>query len=157
MNDRSVIHASFTVDRVFEASPRRVFAACTDPAIKPRWFHHPDASMPPEYSLDFRVGGREFNRVAPPGGPVHTDEARFYDIVPNERIVSAYEMHLDDARISVSLACMEFKPEGSGTRLTITEHRAFLDGSDTPELRERGTSDLLGALDAYLQREPANV
>jgi uncharacterized protein YndB with AHSA1/START domain len=61
-------------------------------------------------------------------------------------------MHLDDARISVSLATVEFTPEGAGTRLVFTEQGAFLDGYDDPAQRERGTRDLLDALDTALAR-----
>jgi hypothetical protein len=59
-------------------------------------------------------------------------------------------MHLDQTRISVSLATIELQPDGDGTRLVFTEQGAFLDGFDDPGLRERGTADLLDALGASL-------
>jgi uncharacterized protein YndB with AHSA1/START domain len=119
-----------------------VFAAWSQPDAKARWF----GGSRGEYELDFRIGGREFSRGGPQGGPVYTFEARYQDIVPDERIVYAYDMHLDDARISVSLATVELKPAGEGTRLIFTEQGAFLDGLDTPEQREQGTGGLLDAL-----------
>jgi uncharacterized protein YndB with AHSA1/START domain len=61
---------------------------------------------------------------------VHSFNARYQDIVPNERIIYSYDMNLDEKRISVSLATIEFEPAGSGTKLTITEQGAFLDGYD---------------------------
>jgi uncharacterized protein YndB with AHSA1/START domain len=93
----------------------------------------------------------------PKGGPLHTYEARYQDIVPDERIVVTYEMRMDDTRISVSLATTEFIPEGPGTRLILTEQGAYLDGFDIPEERERGTRDLLDALEAELRRAPAST
>src|SRR5262249_40467321 len=39
-------------------------------------------------------------------------------------------MHLDERKISVSLATLELRPEGKGTRLVITKQGAFLDGYD---------------------------
>jgi uncharacterized protein YndB with AHSA1/START domain len=75
--------------------------------------------------------------------------------VPDRRIVLTYDMHLDEARISVSLATVEFKPEGAGTRLVFTEQGAFLDGYDDPAQREQGMRDLLDALATALRREPA--
>jgi two-component system sensor histidine kinase KdpD len=60
-------------------------------------------------------------------------------------------LHIDDRRISVSLATIELKPEGSGTRLTFTEQGAFLDGYDDPGDRERGTRLLLDALGRSLE------
>jgi uncharacterized protein YndB with AHSA1/START domain len=142
MTERSVTHATFVVERTYEASPARVFAAWSQPDAKARWF----GGSGGEYELDFRIGGREFSRGGPQGGPVYTFEARYQDIVPDERIVYAYDMHLDDARISVSLATVELKPAGEGTRLIFTEQGAFLDGLDTPEQREQGTGGLFDAL-----------
>ena len=48
-------------------------------------------------------------------------------------------MHLDEVRISVSLATLELKPAGSGTRMVYTEQGAFLDGYDDAGQREEGT------------------
>ena len=73
--------------------------------------------------------------------------------VPNQRIIYAYDMHLDDERISVSLATIEFSDESGGTRLVLTEHGAYLDGLDKPEDREHGTNFLLDALGAVLEQE----
>ena len=33
-----IVHASFTIERSYAASPARVFAAFADPAQKRRWF-----------------------------------------------------------------------------------------------------------------------
>ena len=64
-------------------------------------------------------------------------------------------MALDGVPISVSLATIELKPEGAGTRLTITECGAFLDGYEDAGSRERGTAWLLGQLGESLQAEAA--
>jgi uncharacterized protein YndB with AHSA1/START domain len=148
MTERFVKHATFAIERTYDASPARVFAAWAQPESKARWFLEGDA----EFELDFRVGGREFGRGGLPDGSVYTFEGRYQDIVPDERIVYAYDMHLDDRRISVSLATVELKPDGERTRLIFTEQGAFLDGLDTPELREQGTGSLLEALAEELRR-----
>ncbi|MDQ3702622.1 MAG: SRPBCC domain-containing protein, partial [Chloroflexota bacterium] len=97
------------------------------------------------------------NRGGPRGGPVHAYEAYYQDIVPGERIVLTYVMHLDGTRISVSLATIEFRSAGAGTRLTFTEQGAFLDGQDAPAQREQGTAELLDALGEELRRDLATV
>jgi uncharacterized protein YndB with AHSA1/START domain len=148
---RSVTHATFVIQREYDSAPATVFGAWSDPKAKADWFVGPDDWGPNEYALDFRVGGREFNRGGPKGGPIHTYEARYYDIVPNERIIIAYDLHLDERRISVSLATVEFKAEGKGTRLTFTEQGAFLDGYDNAAEREHGTGELLDALGRALK------
>jgi uncharacterized protein YndB with AHSA1/START domain len=154
MIDRSVTHATFKIERTYEASPARVFAAWSDPAIKRRWFSGSQEASA-DYELDFRVDGREINHGGPPDGPRYTYEARYRDIVRDERIVHTYEMYIDERRISVSVATVEFTPAGDGTWLVYTEQGAFLDGSDTPEQREHGTNVLLDKLATTLQAQLA--
>jgi uncharacterized protein YndB with AHSA1/START domain len=144
MNERSIQHATFVIERTYSASPARVFSAWADPESKARWFSKPD-------EFDFRVGGREFNRSSHEG-EVYTYDAYYQDIVPEQRIAYTYIMDHNETRISVSVATVEFKPTGSGTQLIYTEQGAFLDGEDKPEYRESGTKALLAALDAELQR-----
>ncbi len=161
MNDtrgaRSIEHATFVIERTYEAAPARVFAAWADPAAKRRWFGDPDNPAEDPHHLDFRVGGRESNRGGPPGGPVYDYEACYHDIVPNERIAYAYTMDMDGRRISVSVTTVEFAPAGDGTRLVFTEQGAFFDGKDKPEFREGGTSQLLDALGAVLRDDPESA
>ena len=71
--------------------------------------------------------------------------------MPAQRIVHTYDMHRDDARISVSVATIEFEAVGDTTRLTLTEQGVFLDGLDTPAEREHGTNAMLDALGTHLQ------
>lgn len=153
MPERSVTHSSFVLERSYTASPARVFAAWADPAAKARWFNGPDEWGPDEHQIDFRVGGRETSRGGPVGGPVHTFECFYHDIVPEQRIVYCYDMYVDRQRISVSLATVELIAQGAGTRLVFTEQATFLEGADTPAQREKGTSDLLDALGEQLRRE----
>jgi uncharacterized protein YndB with AHSA1/START domain len=150
---RSVTHATFVIERTYPVSPSRVFAAFADPAAKARWFNSPEQFGATEYSLDFRIGGREFSRASVPNGPTYTFEALYQDIVPDQRIVTTYEMHLDGDRISVSVATVELQPDGTGTKLVFTEQGAFLDGHDTPAQREHGTNELLNALGASLTNQ----
>ena len=112
MNERSVTHASFVLERTYDASPARVFNAFADPAAKARWFVGPEDWDQGEVSMDFRVGGREVNAGGPKGGPTSFFEARYQDIVPDQRLVYTYEMQLDGVRISVSLATIELEPVG---------------------------------------------
>src|SRR6266536_4620682 len=99
LTERSVTHATFVIERTYDASPARVFTAFADPAIKVRWFGG-DAMQANNYSLDFRVGGHEISRGAVPAGAVFLYDALFQDIVPDQRIVITYDMHMDDVRIS---------------------------------------------------------
>jgi uncharacterized protein YndB with AHSA1/START domain len=147
---RSVVHAIFTLERVYEASPALVFRALSDPVAKARWFEAGGGWTPIERTMDVRPGGRERAKGRWPNGLVTTFDAVYFDVVPNRRLVYCYEMHLDARKISVSLATIELAPAGAGTRLRITEQGAFLDGYDDAGAREHGTGLLLDRLGASL-------
>jgi uncharacterized protein YndB with AHSA1/START domain len=95
-----------------------------------------------ERHTDVRVGGREWLKGRWEGGMVSTFEAMYHDVIPNERLVYSYEMHLDDKKISVSLATLQLKAAGGKTTLLVTEQGAFLDGYDDAGSREHGTGEL---------------
>ena len=153
MKPRATEHATFVIERKYSQAPARVFAAWAEPEAKARWFVGPSQSRSEGYQLDFRVGGREHLEVTPLGGEVHLFDCVYQDIVPGERIVYCYDMHIGAARISVSLATVEFKPSGTGTQLVFTEQVVFLDGYDDAGSRERGTADLLDKLALSLGTE----
>lgn len=147
----TVDHDTFVIERTYDAPVAEVFRAWADPALKAHWFAGSVDALANGYELDFRVGGREVNRGGPPGGPVYRYESRFHDIVPEQRIVYTYEMSADEARISVSVATIEFHGEGSTTRLVLTEQGVFLDGHDQSAQREEGTRSLLESLASSLR------
>ncbi len=149
MTQHSIEHASFTVERTYDATPGRVFAAFADPAHKARWFGPGDGAET-DATLDFRVGGAESMSGQIEGGPSFRYDAVYQDIVTDERIVYTYDMHLNDQRISVSVATVELTPVGERTRLLITEQGAYLDGLDQPSMRQKGTEELMDKLAATL-------
>jgi uncharacterized protein YndB with AHSA1/START domain len=151
----STTHDTFVIVRTYDAPVATVFRAWADPRRKARWFAGAADALGDSYELDFRVGGREVNRGGPPGGPVYAYLSQFRDIVDDQRIVYTYEMTADDARISVSVATVEFSESGGTTQLVLTEQGVFLDGHDTAAQREEGTRSLLDALAASLTGDEA--
>jgi uncharacterized protein YndB with AHSA1/START domain len=161
MTDRSVIHDTFSIERTYRAGPSVVFAAFASPEAKNAWGDtgglEPLQGEAGVEEFDFRPGGRErFGHKWQ--GTTYRYDALYYDIVPDERIVYSYEMYADDARISVSVATIEFAKSGDGTSLTWTEQGAYLDGIDGPQapaLRKEGTTEMLEALTPYLSKQLA--
>jgi uncharacterized protein YndB with AHSA1/START domain len=143
-------HGSFTIERIFDAKPERVFKAFSDLEAKSRWFAGPGDWELRERVFDFRVGGTEIVAGRWPNGMVTRFTCRYEDIVPNSRIIYSYHMHLDDRHISVSLATVEIAPDGARTKLTFTEHATFVNGYEDPGAKSRhegsiGLIDRLGA------------
>ena len=133
MTVRNSKHGTFTIERIYPASPARVFAAWSNKEAKTAW-----AYCHPEWPVSD-----------------HVFDAVFHDIVPDQRIVYAYDMHLDERRISVSLATIEFFAVAGGTRLVLTEQGVFLDGYDDIAGREEGTRIGLDNLERQLKQQRA--
>ena len=148
----SVVHASFHLERTYEAPVARVWKALTDESAKQKWFSGtPGRWELLERHMDVRVGGSERVKGRWEGGVVSTFDAFYHDVIPNERLVYSYVMHLDDKKISVSLATMQLKPVGAKTTLKVSEQGAFLDGYDDAGSLEKGTGHLLAALGKSLE------
>jgi uncharacterized protein YndB with AHSA1/START domain len=153
----SVVHGAFTIVRELPHAPERVFAAWSEPEAKAAWFSGPTGQWTPlEREMDFRVGGRERAKGKWKSGVVTDFQAHYLDIVPLRRIVYSYNMHVDEKKISVSLATIQFEPTGArgkaGTKMTLTEQGAFLDGFDDAGGRARGTGSLMDALEKSLEK-----
>lgn len=146
MNERFVKHATFVVERTYAVSPERVYRAWADPAAKAKWFSKADI-------FEFRVGGRESSSGGPPEGPVFVFEAIYQELVPEQRIVYTYTLDSGGVRISISTTTVELIEVDGGTKLIFTEQGTFLDGHDTPEIREHGTGLMLDALGKALEGE----
>jgi uncharacterized protein YndB with AHSA1/START domain len=153
MEEQSVIHSTFVLERSYPATRERVFAAFANPAKKRRWFVEGEGHEVEHYEMDFRVGGKErarfrFKEGTPLKGIACTNEVIYLDIVAERRIVFASTMSVAERCISASLATFEFLASEMGTALIFTHQGAFFEGSDGPEMREEGWRKLFEKLTA---------
>jgi uncharacterized protein YndB with AHSA1/START domain len=151
MEQQSVIHSTFVIERSFAATPARVFDAFADPSKKRRWFVDGEGNKVEQYEMDFRVGGKERARFrlgeqTPLKGVACTNDTIYQDIVRDRRLVFASTMTIGERCISASLVTAEFLPSNSGTDLVLTHQGAFFEGADGPEMREEGWQTLLDRL-----------
>ncbi len=147
---RSVVHGAFTLERAFASPPEAVFRAFADADAKAKWFVGGEGYTVLERRQDVRPGGVERVRGRWANGTVSTFDAIYLEVLPAKRILYVYEMHLNERKISVSLATLDIRAEGAGSRLALTEQGAFLDGYDDAGSREAGTRMLLDKLAAFL-------
>jgi uncharacterized protein YndB with AHSA1/START domain len=146
MKERFVKHGTFVIERIYAATPERVYHAWSDPIAKAKWFSKPDI-------FDFQVNGREYSSGGPPEGPIFTFDANYQELVPEQRIVYTYTLDSDGKRISVSITTVELVKVEGGTKLIFTEQGVFFDGHDTLEIREHGTNFMLDALGKVVEGE----
>src|SRR3954462_14338099 len=153
--ERRIARAGFTLTRDYPVPLERVWAAFAEEEQKLAWFGAGDSFKSGEWAFDFRVGGRDVAEGTFHDGPVSRYQATYTDIVEHVRIVTTYDMWLDGAHMSTSVASLAFEPVAldrrSGTRFTHVEHGVFFDRfwADAPS-RETGSRGLLDALGDHL-------
>lgn len=139
MSTAEIHHATFVIERALGTTPQRAFRYWSDRTLKERWNAcHPDWSVI-EAAFDFRTGGVESKRWRTAGGKVQTFTAHYLDILAPDRIVYAFEMSFDDARLSASLATVALRPDGGATAMRYTEQIAFFGDRAALEARIAGT------------------
>jgi uncharacterized protein YndB with AHSA1/START domain len=148
----TVAHATFVVERTFDAPLDRVWDAFAVPEQHAQWFGSDAGFTETEASDDFRVGGVAVQDGQWHDGPTSRYVATYTDIVERERIVATYDMWVAGAHLSTSLATTQLEAVDGGTRLTYTEQGVFLDGTEDGSQRESGFQGIFDTLAAYLAR-----
>ena len=147
-------HGTFTIKRMWAATPQRIFSAWADPAVKARWFRGPPERWSEvRRSMDFRVGGVEvaegrFDDI----GMTTLFEARYHLIEPGRRLVYVYDLHLSGELHSITLSSLDLEGDGDGTRVSYTEQIVFMDGQDGIEKRREGTEASFEAIESLLEQ-----
>lgn len=133
-----VSHTDFVIERDLPGGPHHAFRFWSEHERKRQWTNcHPDWTVE-EDRFDFRIDGAEILRWHTPDGVAHGFRARYFDIVPSQRIIYGYGMNAGARQISASLVTVEFTGQGAKTRMTYTEQAAFFDTADAA-IRSSGT------------------
>lgn len=150
-------HTTFVVERDLPARPAHAFRFWAEKALKRRWNDcHPDWTVL-EDRLDFRLGGTEAMVWRTGEGVEQTFTALYLDIVAAARIIYAFEMSSAGSRVSASLASIELRAAGAGTRMVYTEQMAFLAGAEAMQQRISGTGSGFDRLMDTLAMDAAGV
>lgn len=125
MSQSSVVHNTFSIEKEYPHALEKVFNAFADPVKKRRWFAEGEGFVVDSFQMDFQVGGKEtcLFRIqeGPVAGQLCRNDSWYLDIVPNHRIVTAYNMTLGGNCISSSLSTVELSSANGRTLLKFTE------------------------------------
>ncbi len=160
VQEQTVVHSSFSIEKHYPVPPEKVFAAFSDPAKRRRWHAEGPGREIQHFAMDFRIGGQDrveyrFDPNGPLKGAVITKELRYQDILPNRRIVTVYTMAFGEHPFSSSQSTFELIPNATGTDLIFTEQAAFFENADGPEMRKAGWETLLSNLARVLEEAAA--
>jgi len=156
MEQQTVTHGSFEIERTYAHRASKVFEYFSNIEKKKRWFLEGPKNEVVSYTLDFQVGGTEKSRWKwSGGGPIEAgtlmgNDTVYLDIVKNERIVLAYSMLIGDYRFSASLLTFELIANGESTTVRVTEQGAYFEHSDGAEMRKDGWNALLEMMETTL-------
>lgn len=151
--NRSAVHDTFVLERVYPHPVEKVFAALSDPKKKRLWFGGEEEGFEiKKFEMDFRVGQLETWEFNFKGGEPITTEVRYQDIVENSRVVVVYTMDFSGKRVSSSQVTTELIPTKEGTKLIHTEQGVFFDGCDHAPGRKEGTQAMLETLAKVLDK-----
>jgi len=132
------------ITRVFDAPRQLVFEAWTKAEYLSRWFT-PAPHTTHGCQLDFRPGGVFRLTMRTPDGVEFPMDARFTEIIPDERIVFAATVH-GDLKI---LTTVTFA--GTHDKTTLTVHQVYSHESDATRGANAGWTLTLNQLAAYLR------
>jgi uncharacterized protein YndB with AHSA1/START domain len=136
---------SLTFKRRFNAAPAKVFSAWTDPEKVKRWMGPGEVKVMSAES-DARTGGRYRWLMQSPDGVEHDVGGVYREVAPNEKLVFTWAWKSTPER--ESLVTITFKPDGSGTLMTLT-HEKFFD-EDARDRHLGGWNGAMEKLEKYL-------
>lgn len=142
----TLTHATIVMERSYNASPQRVYAAWESVEQRKRWAS-PAENIRIEYeSADFREGGRDVSRCIEPGNADYIAVVTYIDLQRDRRIVFVEDISHGETRVSAALIGVELTPSGAGTRLVLTLQITAFDGSQMEEGYQFGWSAALDNL-----------
>jgi uncharacterized protein YndB with AHSA1/START domain len=163
MTEPKVVHSTFVVERGFSKPVEAVFAALSKPEKVKQWFAAGEKHDLIEFNLNFAEGGTQrlvyrMREGTPAAGLVIDNEARFQEIVSNDRVVMATTMKFNGKRVVASQITFELVPVEKGTDLICTDlictHQgAYFEGSPAqfPQMLKEGWTGLLAKLAEVLE------
>ena len=149
-SDNTTNQPELRMSRVFDAPKSLVFEAWSKAEYVSRWFT-PAPLTTPTCEIDFRTGGAFRLVMRMPDGMEFPMDARFTEIVPEERIAFAARIHGDlDVQTTVTFA------EHDG-KTTLSVHQVYSHASDATRGANAGWTQTLDQLAEHVRSRAAST
>lgn len=122
------LHDTIVLERTYNASPARVFAAWESVEARLRWSVPYESAGAAYDQTEFRVGGLDIMRCGNKDDMRYKAHVRYLEILRDARIVMAESVAEDGKTRAASLITIEFEPVGKATKQTVTMQVSALDG-----------------------------
>jgi len=140
--DRTLI-----IERVFKASPEKVFKAWTDPAILVKWWG-PEGFETPECEMEVRAGGAWRTTMVSPKGDSHTVSGVYREISSPSRLVMTWGWEQDGNRGHETVVEITFEPSGSGTKMRLVQ--SVFESVNARDMHSQGWTSTFNDLERFL-------
>jgi uncharacterized protein YndB with AHSA1/START domain len=161
MPTEAIKHSTLVFERTCAATVPRVFAALADPVERASWGTPSENAVLVYDQADFRVGGHDIFRGGSKQNPEYRGVTTYYDIVPNQRIISSETIEVGRAKLLISLSTTVLEPVNAGTKLSVTVQAVSLVGDDMIEGAETGYNasldNLVEAMREFTDRDPRSL
>lgn len=133
--------------RIYDASPKDVFAAWTTKAALEQWYSAASDFVIHSINIDLRVGGKLIAVFGPKDGEAITETNDYVEVVPGKKLVFDMTLTRGKTFLSQTRITIEFKDIGNGqTELLLT------DSGDESWEHAQGWRPALDLLDQYLSQ-----
>ncbi len=135
------------LERVYEASAQRIFAAWTDPQQVALWWGPPGSAVQ-VVELDCRRGGRYRFGITYPDRPRFFISGSYEAVEPPHRLVFSWRWESPEMDIGLSRVTIELAAEGARTRLRLSH--ALLPSVEARRNHREGWLGILENLAGFL-------
>jgi uncharacterized protein YndB with AHSA1/START domain len=151
---QGVTHATLVFQREIPAPVADVFLAYADARVRANW-SAPENDTIVYDSAEFLEGCQDHFRCGPKENPNIEGTTHYWEIVPNQRIVSSEFLSTEGTRLAVSLITTEFVEFGNATRLKCTAQIVSFIGQDMVHGYEDGNNGALNGLVRHFRHSDA--
>jgi uncharacterized protein YndB with AHSA1/START domain len=139
---------TLVIERVFKASPEKIFRAWTDPAILVKWWGPEGFKAAPDCQMDVRVGGAWRATMVSPQGEAHVSSGVYREIAPPKRLVFTWGWEEHGKRGHETVVEISFEPARDGTRMRFVQ--SIFETTNSRDMHSQGWTSSFSNLERVL-------